>query len=84
MCSGFFIIELTMFHPNKYKLNLWKKSYLYVYQEWEKMKVGNFKSSFPSISIARLSHDIEAASVDNPGYVATSSWNKMADKVCRT
>ena len=37
------------------------------------MKVGNSKSSFPSISIALLSHDIEAGAVDNPGYVATSS-----------
>ena len=60
------------------------KKILLVYQEWEKMKVGNSKSFFPSISIALLSHDIEAASVDNPGYVATSSRNKMADKVCRT
>ena len=47
------------------------KKILLEYQEWEKMKVGNFKSSFPSIAL--LSHDIEAASVDNPGYVATSS-----------
>ena len=49
------------------------KKILLVYQEWEKMKVGNFKSSFPSISVALLSHEFEAASVDNPGYVATSS-----------
>lgn len=57
------------------------KKILLVYQEWEKMKVGNFKSSSPPIFHALLSHDIEAASVDNPGYVATSSRNKMADKV---
>lgn len=45
------------------------------------MKVGNSKSSFPSFLRDLLLHDIEAASVDNPGYVATSSRNKMADKV---
>lgn len=57
------------------------KKILLVYLEWEKMKVGNSKSSSPPIFHALLKHDIEAASVDNPGYVATSSRNKMADKV---
>ena len=64
-----------MFYPNKYKLNLWKKSYFYI-------KSGKkWRWEILNLSIALLSHDIEAASVDNSGYVATSSRNKMADNV---